>query len=69
LTVTATWPGSLSGAAAACPATGGIHGLRNVPGCLVQVAVSYPFHFMLPFVPRSASAWTISSTSAMVIQQ
>ena len=70
LSVTPTWPGSApAGAATGCAATGGTHSLRNVPGCLVQVAVSYPFHFMLPFVPRAASTWTVTSTSSMVIQQ
>jgi Flp pilus assembly protein TadG len=66
LTVTTTWPGTApTGAATACSTASG----NNGPGCLVQVLVSYPYHFMLPFLPRSASTWTVTSTSVMVISQ
>jgi len=66
LTVTTTWPGTApTGAATACRSTSG----NNSPGCLVQVLVSYPYHFMLPFLPSSASTWTVTSTSVMVISQ
>ncbi len=66
LTVATTWPGTApTGAATACNTSNG----NNSPGCLVQVAVSYPFKFVLPFLPKSASTWTVSSTSVMVIMQ
>jgi len=47
----------------------GANGLMNSAGCLVDVEVSYPFEFMLPFLPKSASTWTVSSTSLRVILQ
>lgn len=63
---TATWPGAApTGASGTCSTANG----NNSPGCLVQVVVSYPYKFMLPFLPSSASTWTVSSTSAMVILQ
>jgi len=66
LTVTTTWPGTApAGAATACPTTSG----NNSPGCLVQVVVSYPFKFLFPFMPKSSSTWTVSSTSVMTILQ
>ena len=66
LTVTTTWPGTApTGAATACTTTNG----NNSPGCLVQVVVSYPFKFMFPFMPKSSSTWTVSSTSVMTISQ
>jgi Flp pilus assembly protein TadG len=66
LTVTTTWPGTApAGAATSCNTANG----NNSPGCLVQVAVSYPYKFMLPFLPKSSSTWTVSSTSVMVISQ
>ena len=37
----------------------------QAPGCVVQVSVSYPFHFLIPLV-HSGSV-TMSSTSEMVI--
>lgn len=39
----------------------------NAPGCVAKVVVSYPFNFMLPFMPKNAL--TITSTSEMVISQ
>jgi Flp pilus assembly protein TadG len=66
LSVNATWPGTApTGAATACSTTNG----NNSPGCLVQVVVTYPYKFMLPFLPKSSSTWTVSSTSVMVIAQ
>jgi len=66
LSVATTWPGTApAGAATACNATNG----NNSPGCLVQVAVSYPYKFMLPFLPKSSSTWTVASTSVMVVAQ
>jgi len=60
--VSTTWPGTApSGAAGTCSSANG----NNGPGCLVQVAVSYPFKFIFPFL--SKSTWTVSSTSVMVI--
>jgi len=41
----------------------------NSPGCYVQVEISYPYQFMIPFLPGGASTHTISSTSEEVIQQ
>ena len=70
VTVTTTWPGALSGASGSCTTTAnGTTGLVDNPGCLVDVAVSYPFKFMLPFLPSSATTYTLSSTSQMVIAQ
>ena len=70
VTATTTWPGSVSGATGACSTTANsTTGVDDNPGCLVQVVVSYPFHFMLPFLPRSATTWTVSSTSSTVIAE
>jgi Flp pilus assembly protein TadG len=64
LTVTTTWPGTApSGAKGKCTTTNGV----NSPGCLVEVEVSYPFTFILPFI--SKSTFTLESTSEMVITQ
>jgi Flp pilus assembly protein TadG len=64
--VSTTWPGTApTGAATSCNTTNG----NNSPGCLVQVVVTYPYKFMLPFLPKSASTWTVSSTSVVVIAQ
>jgi Flp pilus assembly protein TadG len=56
----ATAAGGLS-ASLSFPTCGG----SNAPGCVAQVTVSYPFNFMLPFLP--SGTWNISSTSQMVI--
>ena len=40
---------------------------RNNPGCSVQVAVTYNFKFILPFMP--SSTYAMKSTSEMVISQ
>jgi Flp pilus assembly protein TadG len=39
---------------------------NNSPGCIVVVTVSYPFNFLLPFMPAN---FTMSSTSTMYIAQ
>ena len=52
------WPGT------GCPVGSAS---KNAPGCNVVVQVTYPFSFMLPFMPTSAISMT--STSEMVIQQ
>jgi Flp pilus assembly protein TadG len=58
ISVIATWP--------ACPA--GLSG--HAPGCTVQVAVSYPFTFILPFMPgANLTQFNMKSTSQMVISQ
>jgi len=41
--------------------------VANSPGCLVKVQVTYPFKFILPFLPKSTP--TLSSTSEMVISE
>lgn len=57
ITANASWPPS------GCPT-----GLSaKSPGCIVIVTVSYPFNFMLPFLPTSQ--FVMSSTSQMVISQ
>lgn len=61
ITTTTTWPGTV--APSLCPSTGPC----NAPGNLVQVVVSYPFSFHIPFVP--AASFTMASTSQMVISQ
>ena len=61
LTVTTTWPG---GVGSVCS---GIGCVNNMPGNLVQVVVSYPFSFNIPFVP--AATFTMSSQSQLVISQ
>lgn len=43
------------------PSCGG----SNTPGCSAQVTVSYPFTFMLPFLPNGT--FNVASTSRMVI--
>ena len=62
LTITPTWPAATVGSSdtATCSPA-------NSAGCLVQVVVSYPFNFMLPFMPTSTI--TMSSTSEQTIQQ
>ena len=62
LTTAASWPGT--------NATGGnctSSGSANSQGCVVVVAVSYPFSFVLPFLPKST--FVLSSTSKVTIAQ
>jgi len=58
LTVTTTWPNTVG----MCPTAP-----CNYPGNLVQVVVSYPYSFNIPFVP--AATFTMKSTSQLVISQ
>ena len=54
---TTTWP--------AChPGSSG-----NAPGCNVEVTVTYPFKFALPWMPTSLGTLNMTSTSEMVISQ
>jgi Flp pilus assembly protein TadG len=62
LTVTTQWPGTTP-SGASCST----NGVNNAPGCVVRVAVSYSFSYILPFLPKNAMALT--STSTMVIAQ
>jgi len=39
----------------------------DAPGCIAEVTVTYPFQFMLPYLPKAQI--TMSSTSEMVISQ
>jgi Flp pilus assembly protein TadG len=58
------WPGTApTGAAAGCSTTNG----NNSPGCQVEVGISLPFQFYLPFMP--SPTYTLQSTSWMVISQ
>lgn len=60
ITVVPTWPQT----GANCqPANG-----KNSFGCPVSVAVSYPFNFILPYMPGIPTI-TMSSTSTMIISQ
>lgn len=61
VTVNSTWPG-ITAAGASCGSSTGTD-----PGCVVEVTVTYPFSFSLPFLPRSAM--TFSSSSAATITQ
>lgn len=66
--VCTTWPGTgLTGAAATCSGVNTTTGFADNPGCLVQVQVSLPFQFYLPFMPNAT--YTLQSTSEMVISQ
>jgi hypothetical protein len=67
-----TGPGSSSGNNGGCDTTNG----PNSPGCLVYVQVSYPFNFILPFMPtttcgvgQNTGNICISNSSEMVISQ
>lgn len=59
ITVTTTWPATVL----PCPTSGAC----NAPGDVVQVRVSYPFSFNIPFVPQAS--FTIASTSQLIISQ
>jgi len=56
ITANLQWP--------SCPnsATG-----SNAPGCTAEVTVTYPFSFVLPYLPKAQI--TMSSTSEMVVSQ
>jgi Flp pilus assembly protein TadG len=60
ITATAAWP------PASCPP--GSSG--EAPGCTVVVTVSYPFKFVLPWMPTgSLGTLSMTSTSEMVVSQ
>lgn len=63
LTITPTWPGTTPNSTGAITCTAGTPN----PGCVVQVAVSYQFSFIAPFMP--GSPLTLSATSQQVIQK
>ena len=59
ITVTTTWPGTdISGSTSSCQTV-------NDQGCLVKVSISYPFSFLLPFLPGSAMTFSASSEQAI----
>lgn len=61
ISVAATWPPG------SCPAGAAS---TNAPGCTVVVTVTYPFKFMMPYMPGGSLATiNMSSTSQMVISQ
>lgn len=53
------WPGCTPIAARGSPTNG--------PGCVVAVQVSYPFKFILPYLP--GPTYTMTNTSQMIITQ
>ncbi len=61
LTINTTWPGT-GPSGASCNSTS-----ANTQGCVVNVQVSYAFHFMLPFLPDAG--WNMSSTASAAIVQ
>lgn len=66
VTATTTWPGSTpDGTTTPCTSPNP----SNYPGCYVKVVVSYPYQFMLPFLPSSATTYTLTSTSMMAISE
>jgi Flp pilus assembly protein TadG len=62
LKVATAWPGTTA-AGSSCMTSNG----ANSPGCVVQVAVTYNFTFVLPFLPKSTLA--LKSSSAVTIAQ
>jgi Flp pilus assembly protein TadG len=59
----ALWPGTTGSGSGSAGCSAG----SNAPGCLVVVQVSYPFQFILPYMPVATIA--TSSTSKMIIAQ
>ena len=59
IAASAAWPGT-------CPLAGS-NSPSNGPGCIVAVTVSYPFKFILPYMP--GPTYTMTSTSKMLITQ
>jgi Flp pilus assembly protein TadG len=57
------WPGTTGSGSGSVGCTAG----SNAPGCLVVVQVTYPFTFVLPYMPGATI--TTSSTSKMIIVQ
>jgi Flp pilus assembly protein TadG len=62
VTATTSWTG-LTAAGGGCVSIAA----SNSPGCSVQVTVTYPFHFILPYLP--ATAITFTSSSSVTISQ
>ncbi len=62
LSVATTWTGTTPSGA-----TCKVLGQTNLPGCVVEVQVSYDFSYALPFMPQNAIHLT--STSGTVIAQ
>ena len=62
LTIATTWPGTTP-KGASCSSVG----VKNAPGCIVQVRVQYSFSFLFPFLPQQPLL--LSTNSAMVISQ
>ncbi|SFS18281.1 Flp pilus assembly protein TadG [Granulicella pectinivorans] len=60
--VTTTWPGT-SASGGSCDTSSG----ANSPRCSVQVTVSYPFKFLIPFIP--STSLTVKSSSILTIAQ
>ena len=63
LTTSTTYPGTRPGCTSSCSCPNG----NNAAPCMVNVTVTYYFHFFMPFLPKSA-AIKFGATSAKVIQ-
>ena len=62
ITVTPSWPAeNVDGSATPCTSPNS----ANSKGCLVKVVVSYPFKFILPFLPKGSM--TMTATSEQII--
>ncbi len=73
--VNANWPGTGPGVDAGSGCNAASNGIES-PGCLVSVQVSYPFNFILPFMPtttcgvgQNTGNICITNSSEMVISQ
>ena len=62
LVTNASWPTQPNG-----PTVCKTAATQNMPGCTVQVQVSYIFNFVFPMIGYSLSSVTLSSTSEMVV--
>ena len=70
LTVTTACTGQVSRASVSCTSTANsTPRIDHNPVCLMQVVESYPFHFMLPFLPKGATTRRGASTSATTIAE
>ncbi len=63
VSVTTTWPGTTPGCTKNCS----VCATNNSQSCFVKVHVSYPFSFILPFLPKSAIS--LAATSEKAIQE
>jgi Flp pilus assembly protein TadG len=61
LVITTTWPGT-DPSGNVCNTTNG----DNSPTCVVEVQVSFPFNFLLPFLPTNALVLTGSSSEVII---